>query len=269
MRIVFNIAKNTYARLVFMKIMKRTKSSNTTKPQKKTKLLNSTETSVKTITTEDATTSKSNITDFAVAVQEQRLLTAENIIEFPFKKKRVRILTTVEEVKEHTTGGILYWMSRDARVQDNWALLFAQKLALKMQLPLIVAFCLVPKFLNATIRHYKFMLGGLEEVEKDLQELNIPFYLLLGPAAEHIPKFVKEFDIGAVVCDFAPLRVPRKWIDDVKNLLPKDIPLTQVDAHNIVPVWIASDKQEYAARTIRNKINSKLGEYLTEFPPIV
>jgi deoxyribodipyrimidine photo-lyase len=34
-------------------------------------------------------------------------------------------------------------------------------------------------------------------------------------------------------------------------------------------MWMASDKQEYAARTIRNKINSKLGEYLTEFPPVI
>ena len=45
--------------------------------------------------------------------------------------------------------------------------------------------------------------------------------------------------------------------------------LYQVDAHNVVPVWETSDKQEYAARTIRNKIMGKLGEFLTEFPPVV
>lgn len=59
------------------------------------------------------------------------------------------------------------------------------------------------------------------------------------------------------------------WVEDVKKTLPKDVPLMQVDAHNIVPCWIASDKLEYAARTIRNKINSKLAEYLTEFPPLI
>jgi len=37
----------------------------------------------------------------------------------------------------------------------------------------------------------------------------------------------------------------------------------------VVPVWTASNKQEYAARTIRNKINSKLDEFLTQFPPVV
>lgn len=49
---------------------------------------------------------------------------------------------------------------------DNWAFLYAQRLALKQELPLHVCFCLVPKFLDATIRHYSFMLRGLQEVAK-------------------------------------------------------------------------------------------------------
>lgn len=49
---------------------------------------------------------------------------------------------------------------------DNWAFLYAQRLALKQELPLRVCFCLVPKFLGATIRHYGFMLRGLQEVSK-------------------------------------------------------------------------------------------------------
>ena len=36
-----------------------------------------------------------------------------------------------------------------------------------------------------------------------------------------------------------------------------------------MPCWITSDKQEYAARTIRNKINSKLDEFLTPYPPVI
>ena len=42
----------------------------------------------------------------------------------------------------------------------------------------------------------------------------------------------------------------------------------QVDAHNIVPCWEASPKQEYGARTIRSKIHNVLNSYLTEFPPV-
>jgi len=41
-----------------------------------------------------------------------------------------------------------------------------------------------------------------------------------------------------------------------------------VDAHNVVPVWAASNKQEYAARTIRSKIHARVPEFLHEFPPL-
>lgn len=45
-------------------------------------------------------------------------------------------------------------------LSDNWALLYAQRLALKLKLPLHVCFCLVPTFLGATIRQFGFMLKG-------------------------------------------------------------------------------------------------------------
>lgn len=41
-----------------------------------------------------------------------------------------------------------------------------------------------------------------------------------------------------------------------------------MDAHNIVPAWVASDKQENMARLIRPKIVKKLPEFLTGFPNI-
>lgn len=50
--------------------------------------------------------------------------------------------------------------------------------------------------------------------------------------------------------------------------LPAATPFAEVDAHNIVPVWVASDKREYGARTIRRKIQDKLPEFLTEFPAL-
>jgi len=37
----------------------------------------------------------------------------------------------------------------------------------------------------------------------------------------------------------------------------------------VVPLWVTSDKQEYAARTIRPKITKNLPIYLTEFPPVI
>lgn len=205
---------------------------------------------------------------FKEQFETARLKTSKSILEFKFNKKRIRILSSDETVPENAKA-IVYWMSRDCRVQDNWAFLFAQKLALKNEISLHVCFCLVPKFLDATIRHYKFLLNGLKEVEQECSSLNVKFHLLIGHAAMAIPKFVKDHQVGAVVCDFSPLRVPLQWADDVQQKLPKSVPLVQVDAHNIIPIWETSDKQEYAARTIRSKINKKLDSFLTDFPPVI
>jgi hypothetical protein len=91
-------------------------------------------------------------------------------------KRRIRILKGGNAIY----GPIALWMSRDQRINDNWALLFAQEVAREKKAPLAVIFCLVPRFLNATIRQYGFMIKGLQEVEENLKKMNIPFLLLTG-----------------------------------------------------------------------------------------
>ncbi|XP_070775215.1 CPD photolyase [Enoplosus armatus] len=186
--------------------------------------------------------------------------------EMKFNKKRLRVMSDTEKIKQGSEG-VLYWMTRDHRVQDNWALIHAQRLAVKESLPLHVCVCLdVPKSELSTLRHYSFMLKGLEEVAKECKTLDIQFHLLHGSAGDVLPTFVADRSLGAVVMDFSPLREPLQWLEDVKKRLPKAIPLIQVDAHNVVTCWVASPKLEYAARTIRGKINKLLPEFLTEFP---
>lgn len=200
--------------------------------------------------------------------ESERAAAAKNILDFRFDRSRIRIINDQEKIKEHSKG-VIYWMFRDQRVQDNWAFLFAQKLGFKSQLPLHVCFCLLPKYLDANMRHYRFLVKGLQEIEEECKALNISFHLFFGNGGEEVPKFVAQHNIGAIVCDFCPLRLPKQWLENLKQQTPENVPIIQVDAHNIVPVWVASDKQEYAARTIRNKINGKLDKYLTQFPPVV
>ena len=175
-------------------------------------------------------------------------------------RKRMRLLKEGDK----KGGPIAYWMSRDQRVGDNWALLFAQELALEDKGPLAAVFCLAPKFLDATMRQYGFMLKGLQGVEKKLAEKDIPFFLLRGLPASEIPRFVREYSVGTLVTDFDPLRIKREW----KGAVAKAIegPLYEVDARNIVPCWTASPKQEYAAYTLRPKIMRALPEFLDDFP---
>jgi len=176
--------------------------------------------------------------------------------------KRVRIL----KEGKISSGPIVYWMSRDQRVRDNWALLFAQELALKHKSPLVVVFCLVPEFLGAASRQYDFMVEGLCQVEQELKKFRIPFTLLMGAPRREIPRFVRNSGAGALICDFSPLRINRSWKTAVAEKI--QIPFQEVDAHNIVPCWAASSKLEFAARTIRPKIRHLLPEHLEPFPKL-
>lgn len=161
-------------------------------------------------------------------------------------------------------GPVLYWMSREQRVADNWGLYHAQQLAIERQVPLLVAFTLADGFLGATLRQYAFMLRGLEQVQQRLAELAIPLLVLRGDPATELLRFVTQAGVGTVVCDFDPLRIKRHWFDT--TAAAASVPFIEVDGHNIVPCRIASPKREFGAYTLRPKLKRLLAEFLTEIP---
>jgi deoxyribodipyrimidine photo-lyase len=114
------------------------------------------------------------------------------------------------------------------------------------------------------MRQYDFMLAGLRETEQALKRLDIPFRLLTGEPGAVIPRLAREKGLGCIVTDFNPLRLNLEWKQKLVGRLK--VPLYEVDAHNIVPAWVASDKQEYGAYTIRPKINRLLADFLEDFP---
>lgn len=163
-------------------------------------------------------------------------------------------------------GPVLYWMSRDQRVAGNWALLRAQSLALQRKTSLAVVFTLAPQFLGAPLRAYDFMLKGLSQVEARLAAAGISFHMLMGPPHETLPAFVAAHNAGSVVTDFDPLRLKIQWATAVAKRI--SVLMEEVDAHNIVPAWTVSPKQEYGAYTLRPKIHKMLPDFLTEFIPL-
>lgn len=176
--------------------------------------------------------------------------------------KRIRVL----KPGKSGVGPVAYWMSRDQRVEDNWALLFSRAIAQEADVSVVVVFCLTTDFLGAGERHYDFMLKGLQELEATFFRKNIPFFFLHGEPGKEIPQFVKQYGIGTLVTDFSPLRIKGEWIE---KIIPEiEIPFFEVDAHNVVPCWEASPKQEYAAHTFRPKLYGLLPEFLEEFPEL-
>lgn len=164
-------------------------------------------------------------------------------------------------------GPVLYWMSREQRAEDNWALLHAQDLAMARDRPLVVAFCLAPAFLGAAVRQYAFMLKGLRGTVEALRDSNIGFRLLRGDPGREVTSLAREVDALHVVTDADPLAVKRAWRDALVS--ETDRPVTLVDAHNVVPVWTTSNKREWAAYTIRPKIHRQLSRFLTDVPPLL
>ncbi len=155
---------------------------------------------------------------------------------------------------------VLYIMSRDQRAHDNDALLKAQSFALKYKLPLAVVFCLMPKVGKRSREQYEWMLKGLHELEKELSTFNIPFMMLLGDPKATLLGMVHHTNPAAIFFDMNPLRGPRALQRAIAQAVT--CPVLVVDTHNIVPVWRVSQKQEYAARTLRTKVQRLLPDYL-------
>lgn len=162
------------------------------------------------------------------------------------------------------TGPVLYWMSRDQRSEDNWALSYAAKLALDAGEKLFVAFCMTDRVPGATARHYGFMMRGLQEVGMSLLDKGVCFRYLEGNPPEEVVRLAHGLKAGIIVCDYSPLRHSRRWRSQAEEM--SEVRIETVDAHNIVPVTAASDKREYGAYTIRPKLKAKLRDFLNEAP---
>ncbi len=169
--------------------------------------------------------------------------------------------------REITSGPIVYWMSREQRVADNWGLYHAQQLALERKVPLLVVFTLADSFIGATARHYGFMLRGLEQVAARLSDLDIPFFLLRGEPVSSMLRFLEQEQPGCLICDFDPLRIKRIWFDRVAA--EARIPLIEVDGHNIVPSRVVSPKREYGAYTLRPKLKRLLPDFMLNIPQVI
>ncbi|KAF4669396.1 hypothetical protein FOL47_002556 [Perkinsus chesapeaki] len=183
---------------------------------------------------------------------------------------RVRCLHSPPDCPDQPTGAVIYWMSREIRSKDNWALLYAQSLALKGKQPLVVVYNLTIGYLGGALRQHAFKVAGLRVVAKNLKDKGIAFrvdYADDFPA--RLADIAKNLQASHVVTDFTPLRVSKEWEESFKKEAQRlKIKFDQVDAHNVVPCWVASDKQEYAARTIRPRLWRHWDTYATDYPQV-
>jgi deoxyribodipyrimidine photo-lyase len=171
------------------------------------------------------------------------------------QKERVRPLNNEEEKQRDF---VLYWMQASQRAEHNHALEYAVEQANARRKPVVVFFGLTEKFPEANARHYAFMLEGLKEVGRSLDERGIRFVVRHQSPEAGAVAMARRADLTVV--DRGYLRVERQWRDRAAQKI--DCPLVQVETNVIVPLEQASPKEEYAARTIRPKIKAQLEKYL-------
>ncbi len=153
---------------------------------------------------------------------------------------------------------VLYWMQQSQRSRCNHALELAVREADRLKVPVLAVFGITQRFPEAQERHYAFMLEGLAQTRAALAERGIKLVIRLESPIEAVASL--STSAALVVTDRGYLRIQRSWRERLARLLP--CRLVQVESDVVVPVEVASGKEEYAARTIRPKIHGRLDDFL-------
>ena len=157
---------------------------------------------------------------------------------------------------------VLYWMQQSQRAEDNHALEFAIQQANELRQPLLVAFGLMDEYPEANLRHYTFMLEGLQETQQTLRERGIKMVVRRGHPLNIALELGQEASL--IVCDRGYLRHQRAWRQELAEQAKCRV--IQVESDVVVPVEVVSTKAEYAARTIRPKIHAHCDRFFGDVP---
>lgn len=167
-------------------------------------------------------------------------------------------VTTLAARPERRGRWVLYWMQQAQRTRQNHALEHAVGEANARGLPLLVGFGLTNAYPDANLRHYAFMLQGLRDVARELDERGIRLVVRRG-SPDDVALGLAEH-AALVVCDVGYLRHQKAWRRRVAEQAECTVVAVETDV--VVPVEQASDKREYAARTLRPKIEKLWDQHL-------
>jgi len=152
---------------------------------------------------------------------------------------------------------VLYWMQASQRERYNHALEYAISQANRLRLPVVVAFGLSEDYPEANERSYAFMLEGLAQTRSDLANRGIQMVIRRG-SPETVALGLAG-NAAMVVADRGYLSLQVAWRAAVARDAGRRV--VQVESEVVVPVGAASNKQEFAARTLRPKIHRQLERF--------
>jgi deoxyribodipyrimidine photo-lyase len=158
---------------------------------------------------------------------------------------------------------VLYWMQSSQRAEQNHALEYAVQRANDQDQRLLVVFGLTDDYPDANLRHYAFMLEGLKDARQALERRGIKMVVRKG-SPDEVALDVGE-DASLIVTDRGYMRPQKKWREQVAR--EASCLVTQVESDVVVPVELASGKQEHAARTLRPRIQEYLDDFMVGLTP--
>ena len=156
---------------------------------------------------------------------------------------------------------VLYWMQMYKRVDNNHSLIYAIRRANELKLPLVVYEGLKYYYPWASDRIHTFILEGVEEKRREFEKLGIRyvFYLQKDAASPKNTVAALAKDAALIITDDFPCFIIPEHNRRIAERA--EIPVYAVDSNGIIPMS-KFDKEEYAAYTIRPKINRLLNNYL-------
>ena len=166
-------------------------------------------------------------------------------------------VTKLNNSNDNTKGRyVLYWMQMFKRASHNYALNFAIEMANERRLPLVVYEGLKFYYPWACDRFHSFILEGVAEKQAEFSERGIRYVFYLQrnkrDPKNTVARLAKE--AALLVTDDYPCFIIPEHNERIAQL---KLPVYIVDANGMVPLS-ALPKEEYAAHTIRPKINRLL-----------
>jgi deoxyribodipyrimidine photo-lyase len=155
---------------------------------------------------------------------------------------------------------VVYWMQRAQRGIDNPALDVAIRAGNALSLPVVAFLGVVPFYPHANRRHYRFLAEGLADIAASLRKRRVGFVLRHFPD-HRLDAFCDQVVPALVIGDENPLREPERWRGEMADRLR--VPLWTVDADVVVP-GASFEKEQYAARTMRPRIQPLVATHLAE-----
>lgn len=167
---------------------------------------------------------------------------------------RIKVLSD-KEIQDRPY--VVYWMQASQRTYMNHALEYAIGVANALDKKLLVYFGLTGGYPEADRRHYSFMLQGLADVKRSLALRGIRMVVLKASPDEGLLSL--RYLTSMIVTDRGYLKLQREWRSNAAE--NADCRMVEIESDVLVPVEIASDKEEFSAATIRRKLERQMSEY--------